>query len=69
VLARGGWAGGRSECVTVVEDVRVCVRDRLTSRREVALVALPGKACAAASAKTPVRTTLPEISQRFSLWS
>lgn len=30
-----------------------------------AVAVLPGKACAATSASTPVRATLPAISQRF----
>lgn len=66
VVACGGWAGGCSECVVVVEGALVCVRDRFTLLAEVVLVVLPGKACAAASAKTPVRTTLPAMSQRLS---
>jgi hypothetical protein len=67
VVACGGWAGGCSECVVVVEGALVCARGRFTLLAEVVLVVLPGKACAAASAKTPVRTTLLAMSQRLSL--
>lgn len=66
MVARGGLSGGRSACVVVVEGALVCVRDRLTLLAEVVLVVLPGKACAAASAKTPVKTTLLAMSQRLS---
>jgi hypothetical protein len=66
VVARGAWAGGCRECVVVLEEVPVCAPDRFTLLAEVALV-LPGKAFAAISAKAPVRTTLPAISQRLIL--
>jgi hypothetical protein len=65
VVARGGSSGGRSACAVVVEGALVCARDRFLLA-EVVLVVLPGKACAAASAKTPVRTTLLAMSQRLS---
>jgi hypothetical protein len=65
VVACGGWAGGCSECVVVVEGALVCAPDRFILLAEVVLVVLPGKALAAASAKAPVRTTLPATSQRL----
>jgi hypothetical protein len=36
---------------------------------EACLTVLPGKALAATSVSTPVRTTLPAISQRLIVWS
>jgi hypothetical protein len=49
-----------------MEGALVCARDGFTFLAEVVLVVLPGKACAAASVKTPVRTTLLAMSQRLS---
>jgi hypothetical protein len=66
VAARGGWAGACSECVVVVEGALMWTRDRFTVLAEVFFVVLPGKACAAASVKTPVRMTLLAMSQRLS---
>jgi hypothetical protein len=66
-VACGAWAGGCNGLVVdVLEAPRVCAPDRFTLLAEAGLVVLPGKACAAASAKAPVRTTLPAISQRLS---
>jgi hypothetical protein len=65
VLACGGSAGGRSECVVVVDGALACAPDRFALFAEVVSVVLPGKAFAAASASTPVRTTLPATSQRL----
>ena len=65
MVACGGWAGGCSECVVVLEGAMVWVSDRFTLLADVVLVVLPGKAFAAASANTPARTTLPAMSQRL----
>jgi hypothetical protein len=65
VVACGGSAGGCSECVVVVEGALVGPPDRFTLLAEAVLLVLPGKALAAASANTPVRTTLAATSQRL----
>ena len=65
MVACGGWTGGCSECVVVVEGAMVWMPDRFTLLAEVVLVVLPGKAFAAASANTPARMTLPAMSQRL----
>jgi hypothetical protein len=64
VAACGGWAGGCNACV-FVEGALVCACDRFTLLAEMVLLFLPGKAFAAVSANTPVRTTLPLMSQRL----
>jgi hypothetical protein len=65
MVACGGSAGGCSECVVVLDGLLACAPDRFALVAEAGLVVLPGKACAAASAKAPVRTTLPAMSQRL----
>jgi len=67
IVACGAWAGGCREFVVVLEGLPVCAPDRFALPAEVVLVVLPGKAFAATSAKAPVRTTLPAISQRLIL--
>ena len=74
---RGASAGALSvsEEVVVPEEVLVASEDALADSAELvpelsalladALVVLPGKACAATSASTAARATLPAISQRF----
>jgi hypothetical protein len=49
----------------VVEGALTCACARFTLLAEGVFVVLPGKACAAASANTPVRTTLAATSQRL----
>jgi hypothetical protein len=63
VAACGACDGGCSDREDVV-GVFGWARDLLALLVETALV-LPAKACAAASAKTPVNTMLPEINQRL----
>jgi hypothetical protein len=64
--ACGAWAGGCSEFVEVFVGVGVRVAEALRLLAEAGLAVLPGKALAAASANSPVSTTLPAMSQRFS---
>ncbi len=64
-MACGAWVGGCSERAVVLNGLLACAPDRFTLLAEAALVVLPGNACAAASAKAPVRTTLPAMSQRL----
>jgi hypothetical protein len=51
--------------VVVVERALVGTPDRFTLLAEAVLLVLPGKALAAVSANTPVRTTLAATSQRL----
>jgi hypothetical protein len=64
-VACGAWAGGCSGCVVVLDWLPTCARVRFTLLVDAAFLALPGNACAAASANAPVTTTLPAISQRL----
>jgi hypothetical protein len=66
LVACGACAGGCSGLVVdVLEAPPGCTPERFAWLPEAALAVLPGNACAAASANTPVRTTLPATSQRL----